>query len=541
MELKREISTLGILFASVSATIGSGWLFGSLYAAQLAGPLSIFAWLIGAVFIIIIALCFSELSTMFPVSGGMSVFPLFTHGTSVSFMLGWISWIAFIVIIPIEVSAVIQYAASFIPSLIENKKLTLFGHVIAVLLTIVLFIVNIVSAKMMSKTSFYITIWKLLVPCFLIFLYFYKSHNFENFTSHGFAPHGMSGLFASLSLGGIILSYNGFQPGVALAGETKNPQKSIPIAIIGSMLICMVIYCLLQVVFIVSLPPELLANGWENLSFPGEAGPFAGLALLIGVAWFGIILYSDALISPFGSGIVFMAASARASYCMSKSGYLPKFFQKLSKSHVPVLGLLVSFFVSLLIFIFFDNWQEMATFYAAAICLCNAVIPVTLFVMRRDFPDLPRPFKVFSYKIVSMTAFYVSSMLLFWCGWNIIWKLGIVISIGFIALFGIKKFNDLGLTLDIKSFTWLLFYMLSLGSVSYFGSYGDGKGIIQNGFDFLLIAVICFVSVILASKIKLAREKSLKLLETSLNSVKKDDDNYTFQKTEENKNPILIS
>ncbi|APJ03517.1 APC family permease [Silvanigrella aquatica] len=521
MELKRGISTSGILFASVSATIGSGWLFGSLYASKMAGPSAILAWLIGAAAIIIIALCFSELSTMFPVSGGMSIFPLFTHGTAVSFMLGWISWLAFIVIVPIEVLAVIQYGANFFPHLMEKDKLTGSGYTVAVMLTAVLLLVNVASAKIMSKTSFYITIWKILIPCLLIVLFFYKSHHFENLTSHGFAPQGMHGLFASLSVGGIILAYNGFQPGVALAGETKNPQKSIPIAIIGSMLICMVIYCSLQIAFILALPPESLAQGWENLSFAGEAGPFAGLATIIGLAWFGMILYSDALISPFGSGIVFMAASARASYCMSKTGHMPKFFQKLSQSRVPVLGLIVSFAVSLVLYLFLENWQEMAAFYAAAICLCNAVIPVTLFIMRKDFPDLQRPFKVYSYKIISMVAFYISSMLLFWCGWEIMWKLSIIIAIGFIALFSLKR-NNGEFSLDAKAFTWLLFYMLSFGAVSFLGSYGNGLGVIQNGYDFAIIGVICFISVILADKFKISREKSLELIENTLKTLREE-------------------
>ncbi|WGL59554.1 APC family permease [Pigmentibacter sp. JX0631] len=529
MELKRGISTSGILFASVSATIGSGWLFGSLYASKMAGPAAILSWLIGAIAIIIIALCFSELSTMFPVSGGMSIFPQLTHGNLVSFMLGWISWLAFIVIVPIEVLAVIQYAANFFPDLMLKDKLTASGYVLAFFLTAFLLLINVTSARFMSKTSFYITIWKIFIPCLLIVLFFYKSSHIENLTSHGFAPNGMHGIFASLSIGGIILAYNGFQPGVALAGETKNPQKSIPIAIIGSMLICMVIYCLLQLAFILAIPPELLGQGWDKLTFPGEAGPFAGLATVIGIAWFGMILYSDALISPFGSGIVFMASSARASYSMSKSGQMPKMFQKLSKNGVPVSGLIVSFIVSLLIFAFLDNWQEMAAFYAAAICLCNAVIPVTLYVLRKDFPNLPRPFKVFNYRIVSFLAFYISSMLLFWSGWNIMLKLSVIIVIGFFSLILIRKFSNQNFSFDLHGFSWLLFYMLSLGIVTYHGTYDGGSGIIKNGVDFILIAVICFISLVLATKFKLTKEKSNAAINKTMQELQNERKKYNNQ------------
>ncbi|WP_186643746.1 APC family permease [Fluviispira vulneris] len=524
MELKRGISTWGILFASVSATIGSGWLFGSLYTAKMAGPAAIIAWFIGAVAIIIVAMCFAELSTMFPVSGGLSAFPLFTHGTTISFILGWVSWLAFIVIVPIEVLAVIQYAATFIPSLMQkvgdSDQLTPSGYIVAFFLTGILLLINITSARIMSKTSFYITIWKLLVPCLLIILFLYKSHHFENLTSHGFAPNGMQGLFASLSVGGIILAYNGFQPGVALAGETKNPQRSIPIAIVGSMVICMFIYCFLQFAFILAVPPENLENGWSALTFAGQEGPFAGLAIIIGLAWFGVILYSDALISPFGSGVIFMAASARASYSMSKSKLMPHFFQLLSKNAVPIPGLFVTFILSLVIFVCFDNWQEMASFYAAAICLCNAVIPVTLFVMRNDFPNLPRPFKIFSYKIFSMIAFYISNMLFYWCGWHIIWKLDIVIIIGIAMLAAMNNFNKSQLSIDLKASIWLAFYLVSFNIVSCLGSYGNGAlNIITNGNDFVCIAIISSISVILASKFKLAKRKAEKLIHETLESI----------------------
>ncbi|MES2613881.1 MAG: amino acid permease, partial [Bdellovibrionota bacterium] len=80
MTLKREIGPTGILFASVSAIIGSGWLFGSLYAAQMAGPAAIVSWIIGGIAILFVAFCFAELACLFPVAGGVGFFPLFTHG-----------------------------------------------------------------------------------------------------------------------------------------------------------------------------------------------------------------------------------------------------------------------------------------------------------------------------------------------------------------------------------------------------------------------------------------------------------------------------
>ena len=92
------------------------------------------------------------------------------------------------------------------------------------------------------------------------------------------------------------------------------------------MVICMSDLLFASTCFYFSDSPRAINTRMAKLTFPGEAGPFAGLATVIGLAWFGMILYSDALISPF-SGIVFVFSSARASYSMSKSGHMPVFFK----------------------------------------------------------------------------------------------------------------------------------------------------------------------------------------------------------------------
>ena len=82
--LRRDVGVIGLLFASVGAVIGSGWLFGALTAAQLAGPAAIISWVIGAVMILLIGLVYAELGTMFPLSGGVVRFPHLAFGTFAS-------------------------------------------------------------------------------------------------------------------------------------------------------------------------------------------------------------------------------------------------------------------------------------------------------------------------------------------------------------------------------------------------------------------------------------------------------------------------
>lgn len=111
--LKRDISTLNILVASAGGMIGSGWLFSPFISAQMAGSNSLISWVIAAIFMLFIALPLCELGTMFPVSGGMSNYPTYTHGREVGFLFAWTSWLSYVVMTPIEIQAILQYSSLF--------------------------------------------------------------------------------------------------------------------------------------------------------------------------------------------------------------------------------------------------------------------------------------------------------------------------------------------------------------------------------------------------------------------------------------------
>lgn len=104
--LKRDIGMIGLLFASVGSIIGSGWLFGALFAAEEAGPASIISWVLGAVMILFIALVYAELGTMFPLSGSVVRLPHFAFGSFSSFTFGWLTWLASMSTVAIEVEAI---------------------------------------------------------------------------------------------------------------------------------------------------------------------------------------------------------------------------------------------------------------------------------------------------------------------------------------------------------------------------------------------------------------------------------------------------
>src|SRR5437763_1237677 len=102
---RRDVGPVGLLFASLGSIIGSGWLFGALYASEVAGPAALLSWVIGGVAVLLLALVHAELGSMFPVAGGSARFPSYAYGGLAGFTVGWIAWLGAVTTAPIEVEA----------------------------------------------------------------------------------------------------------------------------------------------------------------------------------------------------------------------------------------------------------------------------------------------------------------------------------------------------------------------------------------------------------------------------------------------------
>ena len=162
----------------------------------------------------------------------------------------------------------------------------------------------------------------------------------------------------------------GFEQAVQLGGESRNPQRDMPRAVIFSMLIGATIYLFLQVVFIGALPALALAHGWNHISFAGIFGPFAGLAKGLGLAWLAYILYADAIIAPVGSGLIYTTTTSRLTFGMTKNGHVPAVFERTTRSDVPVFGLIFAFLMGLFLFLPFPGWQNWSASSPRPPCSC---------------------------------------------------------------------------------------------------------------------------------------------------------------------------
>lgn len=519
MPLNRRFTPLHMLLLSINGMIGSAWLFAPLYAAKIAGSGAIIAWILGGLATALIALTFAELSTLLPIAGGTTRFPQLSHGPLTSFIISWISWLSCVTMPPIEVQAVLQYSANYFPSLTHTVNnmpvLTTIGLGWATLIMLALCIVNIASFKGLVHFNFILFAFKVLVILLTIALLIKTSFHPINFAMHSDVITWHA-IFTALATGGIAFAFTGFKHGVELAGETKNSQIAIPLAIVGSVICCLLLYLGLQIAFIGALDPSSLRNGWHALTYAGDVGPFVGIALLLGLAWLTKFLYIDAAVSPLGAGLIYVTSTSRIVYAMSKVGYLPGFLSKLNGQHFPIWAIGLNFLVGMFLFLPLPGWQTMVSFLVSAVVISYAMGPIALMCLRCQLPNETRPFRLPAAQLLCLLAFYCCNLISYWTGWETISKLAIAILIGFtlFILTYLKKSKEIGL----KSAIWIIPYLSGLVLISYLGSFG-GKNLIIFGWDFLIIGIfsviIFYLAIMVRSKDITEEFNNYKLAESS--------------------------
>jgi amino acid transporter len=525
--LRRDMGRISLLFAGVGSIIGSGWLFGALNAAKIAGPASIFSWAIAGVMILLIGLCFAELGTMFPVSGGVVRFPHLSFGSFASYTMGWITWIAAATVAPIEVEGALQYGTKWahftdFHAATQVHTLTTLGYVVAVIAMAFFVMLNYFGIRWFARVNNVLVWWKLLVIAGVIVAFLvtaFHGHNIGAKEFGGFAPGGSKGIFTAISTAGITFSYLGFRQGVELAGETDNPRRNVPFAVIGSVLITAVIYILLEVAFLGAVPDSDLkhSHGWINLAFTNDFGPLAAISSAIGLGWLAYVLYVDAVISPGDTGLVYTTVTARISYAMARNRNAPTGLAKTTSTGAPLVSLIVSFVIGLVVFLPFPSWQQLFGFITSATVLSFGSGPLVLAVMRRQIPEYERPYRIPGGDIIPFLALYSSNLIVYWAGWNTNYKLFATIGIGFVLL-AIFQAVDRGRApkMDWKAgASWVMPWLVGLVVISYSGAYDGGKGYIGLGWGFVANLVLTAIVYLLALRVKLPRERVLAHIEAA--------------------------
>jgi amino acid transporter len=411
------------------------------------------------------------------VSGGTARFPFLSFGALGGFTGGWMAWIQSVTIAPIEVEAALAYLqANFPHSGLNNANgtLTALGILVAAGCMGVFTFINVMGVRWLAESNGITMIWKMAVPTLTVIVLVIVAFKAKNFTAGGgFAPFGAKGIFAALPLG-VVFALQGFEQAIQVGGEARNPQRDIHRAVIISMIIGTMIYILLEVAFIGAITPKNVSHNWLNpIPGVGHFGPYATLATTAGVGWLATILYTDAVISPAGTGLVYSGTTARLSYALGRNGYAPPALARVDTRGVPFVSLIFGFVVGMLVFLPFPSWAGLVSLVTSATVMMYAMAPVSLAALRRNDPDRPRAYRLPAAKVLAPLSFVCANFIVYWAGWNTIFWLYLFIILGYVVFFAYQWScpPERKLHLEWRAAAWIPPWLIGLGIISYLGQF----------------------------------------------------------------------
>ena len=499
--IRREVGPVALMFTGLGSIIGSGWLFGAWRAAQLAGPGAIYAWIIGAVIVLFVALTFAELGAMFPESGGAVRYGHYSHGSLVGFLSGWAAWIAIVSVIPVEAEASVQYMSSwpwawahglYLRAADGQGVLSPPGLALAAVLVVAYFLLNFWGVKLFARANSAITFFKLIVPAGTAIALMSTRFHAGNFRLgvHGGAHElNLASILTAVATSGIVFSYNGFQSPVNLAGEARDPGRSIPFAIFASIALSTIVYLMLQVAFLGAVSPDVLGGGWAALDY---SSPFAQLALALNLNWLALLLYADAYVSPSGTGTTYTATTARMIYAMERNGTAPRILGRVHPRYgVPRPAMWFDLGVSFLFLFFFRGWGKLAAVISVATIITYLIVPVSAMTLRRTAPGLHRPLRVPGLRLLAPVAFMLATLMLYWARWPYTGEIMLLLILPIpVYLYYQAKAGWEGFRSHLRGAAWLLAYLCAIVILSWAGSRQfAGRGYIGYGWDQLCVAV----------------------------------------------------
>ncbi|MHC1561561.1 APC family permease [Actinomycetospora sp. C-140] len=481
--LRKDLGFWSLLAAGLGSVIGSGWLFSSLYAAQDAGPAAMLAWVVGGGLMLCVALVFAELGMTKPESGGLVRYPMYSHGGLAAGIVGWANWISYVGNPPTEAAGVVQYASAYLPGVYDGEQLTGLGVLLAVVLMAGFVALNWFGVRLFARANTAATAIKVLIPVATIVLLIASGFDTTNLTDHGgLAPYGWGAALGSIATAGMVFAYTGFRNVVELSGEARDPRRTVPRALIATIVITIVLYLGLQLAFLGAVPDGALAGGWHGVNFDS---PFADLAMVLGLTWLSWTLIADSMISPSGSGIVFTAANARNVFGLAKNGFFPRRLVALNARGVPARALAVNFVVGLAYLLPLPSWHAIISVTGSIAAFTFQIGAVSLVAFRNAGLTAPDT-RLRGMRLVAPLAFVVSSLIIFWVSWSKLWIAMIIVALGVVAYAVTWARAGRG-TAELVGGAWLVVYLVGITGLSAIGSF-DGAGWIPAPWDSVVVA-----------------------------------------------------
>ncbi len=422
-ELKKTLNVFDLMIIGIGAVVGTGifTIIGSAIKGGLegagAGPAVILSMILAAVACVFSALCYSEIAAMMPVAGSAYTYTYATMGEFMAWMVGWILMLEYAIGNITVASAWTGYFVQFLkgfkgilPDFVVNfplwlrndyrsiltmcdqnglnphdfmpylfDKIPMAINLPAIFIVLVLTLLLIKGVKESTRVAtIMVGVNMFMIISFIIVGAFYVKP--ENWTP--FAPNGFEGIFMGAFL--IFFAYIGFDAISTCAEETENPQRDLPIGILGTLVFCTILY-----VFV-----ALVLTGIVPLQSINTSAPIAAAMQFVGKDWFAGVISTGALCALTSVLLIYQLGTTRILYAMSRDRFLPKavrvIHRKFRTPHVLtwIAGIIVivgSLFMDLNISAELCNFGTFTSF----IIICIAVL-----ILRKTEPNRARPFKV---------------------------------------------------------------------------------------------------------------------------------------------------
>jgi len=415
-ELKRTIGTFQLTLFGVGATVGTGIFFVLSVAVPEAGPGVVASFVIAGIAAGLAAVCYAELASAVPISGSTYSYAYLTLGELVAMGVAACLLLEY----GVSAAAVAVGWSQYVNKLLDN----FFGHHLpqalsaapwgeaspgiinlpAVVLVWLCAFLLIRGASESAKVNTIMVMIKLsvLVMFSVIALTAFDADRFAEF-----APFGVAGI--SVAAGTIFFSYIGLDAVSTAGDEVKNPQKTMPRAILAALVTVTTVYVVVTVA-------ALGAQPWQDFSGQ-EAGLAAILDMVTGAQYWGTVLAAGAVISIFSVTLVVLYGQTRILFAMGRDGLLPPLFAKVHpRSMTPVNNtIIVAVVISILAgFVPLDYLADMVSI---GTLVAFIVVSVGVMVLRVREPDLPRGFKVPLYPVTPVLSVLACGYILFSLHW----------------------------------------------------------------------------------------------------------------------------
>jgi len=422
--LNRSISKWAMVLLFINGVIGSG-IFGlPSKAFKEVGAYSIFAFLVCAVAVAVIILCFAEVSSRFDKTGGPYLYALSSFGPLPAFLTGWLllltRFITFAALINLLVTYLSVFSGWFTQPAARISTI--------VLLTLFLAFINHIGIKNTTRVNNFLTIAKLLPLLLFIVVgfFFLQPTNFELKEAPGFASFSSTVLL-------LVFAFGGFESVLVNSGEVKNPQKNLPFALLLATLIIASIYMLVQVVCIGTLPT--LAATDKPLA--EAAGLFMGKkgATLIAIG---------ALCSVAGTLNAIMLVGSRLPFAFSEEGQFPKLFSFVHPRYkTPTWSLLLFTGITIIISLNY-SFLSAASLSAITRVMIYAIVCSTLIILRKKNAGQKDFFRIRYGNLAAVAGIIITLWLLSSSKPNELRDIGIAVAAGLVIYLAVvlgKKNN----------------------------------------------------------------------------------------------------